>query len=85
MQNHILAPENFAGTFETTISQLSIDARIDGTYLWRTRRGERVEVSREVLVLISMTIVLDKAHADQVVEMANRLLDTGGHRMLRGR
>jgi hypothetical protein len=29
--------------------------------------------------------VLDKAHADQVVEMANKLLDAGGHKVLRGR
>ncbi len=78
MQQHVFAPDNFAGTFETTISQLSIDARIDGTYLWRIGRGERVEVSREVLMLIGIAMVLDKDRAEEVVEIANRLLDAAG-------
>jgi Cro/C1-type HTH DNA-binding domain len=67
-----------------TIYQLSADTGIDGTYLWRIVRGERVEVSREVLMLISVAMVLDREQADQVVEMANRLLDAGGYKVLRG-
>ena len=48
----------------------------------RAVRGERVEVSRKVLVLISIAIVLNKEQAEQVVVMANRLLDAGGYKVL---
>ncbi len=85
MQNHILAPENFAGTFKRTISQLSADIGIDEPYLRRIGRGERVEVSREVLLLIGMAMVLDKSHMRQVIEVVNPLLDAGGYKVLRDR
>jgi Cro/C1-type HTH DNA-binding domain len=68
-----------------TIYQLSADTGIDGAYLWRIVRGERVEVSREVLLLISIAMVLDRDHADQLIEMVNRFLDAGGYKVLRGR
>lgn len=68
---------------QKTIYQLSADTGIDGTYIWRIVRGERVEISREVLLLISLSLVLDKSQSDKVVEMANRLLDAGGYKMLR--
>src|SRR5436309_1743818 len=66
-----------------TIYQLSADTGIDGAYIWRIVRSERQEVSREVLVLLSISLVLDKLLADQVVEMANELLDAGGYKKLR--
>ena len=66
-----------------TIYQVSADTGIDGTYIWRIARGERVEVSREVLILISIALVLEKEKSDQVVEMVNRLLDAGGYKRLR--
>lgn len=65
-----------------TIYQVSADTGIDGAYLWRIARGERVEVSREVLMLVSLALVLDKPKLDEVVEMANRLLDAGGYKVL---
>lgn len=68
-----------------TIYQVSADTGIDGAYIWRIVRGERVEVSREVLMLLSMAMILDKSSVDQVIEMANRLLDAGGYKVLRGR
>lgn len=67
-----------------TIYQVSSDTGIDGAYIWRIVRGERVEVSREVLMLLSMAMVLDKTRVDEVVYMANRLLDAGGYKVLRG-
>lgn len=68
-----------------TIYQLSADTGIDGAYIWRIVRGERVEISREVLLLMSISLVLDKSQSDQVVEMANQLLDAGGYKVLRAR
>jgi hypothetical protein len=63
-----------------TIYQLSTYKCIDSTYSWRIARWERDEVSREVLLLIDIAMVLDKSRVDQVIEMANRLLDAGGIR-----
>jgi transcriptional regulator with XRE-family HTH domain len=68
-----------------TIYQLSADTGIDASYIWRIVRGERVEVSREVLMLISVALVLDKSHLDRVVETANKLLEAGGYKTLKGK
>lgn len=68
---------------QKTIYQLSTDTGIDGAYIWRIVRGQRVEVSREVLMLISIALVLDRSRGDQLIEMANRLLDAGGYKMLK--
>jgi hypothetical protein len=65
--------------------QLSADTGIDGGYLWRIVRGERAEVSREVLMLISMSMALDRSYVDQHIELANWPLDSGGYKVLRGR
>jgi hypothetical protein len=69
---------------QKTIYQLSVDTGIDGAYIWRIVRGERVEVSREILMLMAIALVVDKMQVEQVVEMANRLLDAGGYKVLRG-
>lgn len=55
------------------------------TCFLRIVRVQRLEVSGEVLMLISMALVLDKSRVDQLVEMANRLLDAGGYKRLRNR
>lgn len=68
-----------------TIYQVSADTGIDGAYIWRIVRGDRVEVSREVLLLLSLAMVLDRSRLDEVVEIINRVLDAGGYRQLRGR
>jgi hypothetical protein len=68
-----------------TTYQLGADAGIVGADIRRIVRGEKVEVSRLVLVLISLTMVLDKSRLDQVAEMANPLLEAGGYKQLRGR
>ncbi len=75
----------FLKEYRKTIYQLSADTGVDGTYLWRIVRGERVEVSREVLLLISIALVLDNGRADSLIETANRLLEAGGYKVLRGR
>ncbi len=47
-------------------------------------RGERVEVSREVLLLISIAMVLHTPDQEKLVETANWLLDAGSFKKLRG-
>ncbi len=71
--------------YRKTIYQISADTGIDGAYIWRIVRGERVEVSREVLLLISIAMILDTPNQEKLVETANRLLDAGGYKKLRGR
>ncbi len=52
--------------------------------VWRIARGQRVEVSPEILMLMAIALVVDKTQAERVVEMANRLLDAGRYKVLRG-
>lgn len=66
-----------------TIYQVSAVTAIDGAYIWRIVRGERIEISREILILIGLALILEKSQFDKVVEILNWLLDKGGYRMLR--
>lgn len=61
--------------YNKTIYQLSADTGIDGAYLWRIVRGERVEISREVVIKIALAFAMDKAQAEQFLEILNPLLD----------
>ena len=58
---------------------------IDAAYMWRIVQGKRVVVSSEVLMLISMSMVWGRSRVEQGIEMANRLLETGGSKVLKGR
>ncbi len=68
-----------------TIYQLSADTGIDAAYIWRIVRGERAEVSREVVIKIGLAMVLEQKQYDQVLETLNPLLDSAGYRVLWGR
>lgn len=46
-------------------------------------RGERQNAARETLLLLSLAMVLDAQRVDQVVEVANEILDAAGLKMLR--
>lgn len=67
-----------------TIYEISAITGIDAAYIWRIVRGERVEISREVVIKISLALVLDKDRYDEVIPTADFLLDGMGYKMLRG-
>lgn len=66
-----------------SIYQLSNDSGVDSAYIWRVLNSERREVSREILILMSVALVLDERSVDALVEVANALLDAAGYRPLR--
>lgn len=66
-----------------SLPKLSQASGIDVAHIWRIEQGEHSNVSREVLILLSMGMILDTATLDQVVEIANELLDAAGLKMLR--
>ncbi len=66
-----------------TTYQLSTDTGIDSVYIRQIAHSEWIEASWDVLLLISIAMVLDKEQAEQGVEMAGRLLDAGGYKVLR--
>ena len=66
-----------------SIYQLSNDSGVDSAYIWRVLNSERHEVSREVLIVISLALVLDERSVDTIIEVANDLLDAVGYKSLR--
>lgn len=66
-----------------SIYQLSNDSGVDSAYIWRVLNGERHEVSREILILISVGLILDVRRVEKIVEVANELLDAAGYKPLR--
>lgn len=64
----------------TDLAQISA---IDVAHIWRIEQGERPNTSREALIVLSMAMVLDDATLDQVLEVANEILDAAGLKMLR--
>ena len=52
--------------------------QIEITDIWRIVMGERIEVSRQVLLRIGTLLVLDKTQSDKVIAMANQLWDAVG-------
>ncbi len=66
-----------------SFSKLAEAGGIDVAHIWRIEQGEHQNVSREILILLSMAMVLDTATIDRVVEVANQILDAAGLKMLR--
>jgi transcriptional regulator with XRE-family HTH domain len=65
-----------------SLADLSEVSGIDVAHVWRIEKGERPNTSREVLLVLSLAMVLDEATLDQVVEVANEILDAAGLKML---
>lgn len=66
-----------------SVADLAQVSAIDVAHIWRIEQGERPNTSREVLIVLSMAMVLDVATLDQVIEVANEILDAAGLKMLR--
>ncbi len=66
-----------------SFSKLAEASGVDVAHIWRIEQGEHQNVSREILILLSMSMVLDAATIDRVVELANEILDAAGLKMLR--
>lgn len=66
-----------------SIYRLADDSGVDGATIWKLEKGERKEMTRESLLLLSLGIVLNARQVDQVIEVANEILDAAGLRMLR--
>ena len=66
-----------------SIADLAEVSGIDMAHIWRLEQGERPNTSRETLIVLSLAMVLDATTLDQVVEVANEILDAAGLKMLR--
>lgn len=66
-----------------SLAELAQVSGIDVAHIWRIEQGERPNTSREVLIVLSMAMVLDVVTTDQVLEVANEVLDAAGLKMLR--
>ena len=65
-----------------SIYQLAKDSGVDAPNLWRMERGERQNITRETLILLSLGMVLDEKQVEQIVEYANSILDAAGLKTL---
>lgn len=66
-----------------SFSQLADRSGVDVAHIWRIEQGEHQNVSREVLILLSIAMVLGSESVDLIVEVANEILDAAGLKMLR--
>lgn len=66
-----------------SLSDLSQVSGIDVAHIWRIEQGERPNTSREVLIVLCMAMVLDITTLDQVIEIADEILDAAGLKSLR--
>lgn len=66
-----------------SFAQLADRSGVDVAHIWRIEQGEHQNVSREVLILLSLAMVLGSQSVDLVVEVANEILDAAGLKMLR--
>lgn len=66
-----------------SFSQLADRSGVDVAHIWRIEQGEHQNVSREVLILLSIALVLGSQSVDLVVDVANEILDAAGLKMLR--
>jgi transcriptional regulator with XRE-family HTH domain len=66
-----------------SLPKLAQTSGIDVAHIWRIEQGEHSNVSREVLILLSLGMVLDTGTLDHVVEIVNEILDAAGLKMLR--
>ncbi len=65
-----------------SIYQLSNASGVDGAYIWRILRGERENVSREVVIRLGVALVLESDSAEKVIDTTNDLLDAAGFKRL---
>ncbi len=65
-----------------SIYQLSQTSGVDGAYIWRILRGERENVSREVVIRLGVALVLEWAEAERVIDTTNELLNAAGFKRL---
>lgn len=68
---------------QLSFADLSQISGIDVAHIWRIEQSERPNTSREVLIVLSMAMVLNENTLDQVIEIANEILDAAGLKMLR--
>jgi transcriptional regulator with XRE-family HTH domain len=66
-----------------SLAKLAVASGVDVAHIWRIEQGEHQNVSREILLLLSMGMILDPDTLDQVVAVANEILDAAGLKMLR--
>ncbi|HZQ06357.1 MAG TPA: helix-turn-helix transcriptional regulator [Anaerolineae bacterium] len=66
-----------------SFSQLADRSGVDVAHIWRIEQGEHQNVSREVLILLSIAMVLGSESVDLIVDVANLILDSAGLKMLR--
>lgn len=66
-----------------SIYRLAEDSGVEGSSIWRIETGERKDLTRETLLLLSLGVVLNSRQVDQVIEVANEILDAAGLKMLR--
>lgn len=66
-----------------SIYRLAEDSGVEGSSLWRVEQGERKDLTRETLLLVSLGLVLNSRQVDQVIEVANEILDAAGLKVLR--
>lgn len=66
-----------------SIYQLSQTSSVDAAYLWRIIRGEKHNVSREILILVAIALVLDGKTMERVITLINDLWDAAGFKKLR--
>lgn len=65
-----------------SVYQISNTSGVDAMYLIRIMRGEKTNVSREVVIRIGVALVLEADHAEKVIETTNDLLDAAGFKRL---
>ena len=78
-----LAVENCRQVSGLSLYRLAERSGIDYAHLWRIEQGEHQNVSREILLLLSIALVVDTAAVDHIVEVANDILDAAGFKLLR--
>lgn len=66
-----------------SFSQLAERSGVDVAHIWRIEQGEHQNVSREILILLSIAMVHGSQSVDLVVDVANEILDAAGLKMLR--
>lgn len=66
-----------------SFSQLADRSGVDVAHIWRIEQGEHQNVSREVLILLSIAMVLGSESVDLIVDVGNEILDAAGLKMLR--
>ncbi len=66
-----------------SVYRLAGDSGVSSVNIWKMERGERQNVTRETLLLLSLAMVLNANQVDQVVEVANEILNAAGLKMLR--